>query len=262
MNYWFQESNPDHPHIDAAAAYVLGALEPEEHNDFERHVAACNDCRKEVTELYMVRQSLPAMLPQKTPSPRVHEAVMQQVQKEVTLFESAQLDEIFAPPRVWYRQRLAPSVAWAAICTALFLGLLGGGQFEHLLNPEGDDTQMVFATVNPQVAPMVQASLHTGGSDPGATLSLRRLPAQQAGQAYRVWIRESERSPLEPVVTKLRQTNKGVTQIFLGRDINDVSELVLTLETGEIGTVPNGKAVLSINLGEGPAGPVQAAPSA
>jgi hypothetical protein len=252
MNNWFQESTPAHHEAESVAAYLLGALEA---------VACCSDCRKEVTELYPVRQILPTMVPQATPPDHVRLAVLSKARKEVALFKSAQPDEIFTPPAAWYRQRLAPSVAWAAICTALFLGILGGGQFENLIDPGANDTRMMFATVNPEVAPMVQASLQTVGSDAGATLTLRRLPEPQADQAYQVWIRNSERSPLEAVTTKLRKASLGVNEITLDRKLKEVDELVLTLETGEIGSKPNGQAILNVNLGNGPVRPTQAVPS-
>lgn len=47
-----------HPFAHDDAAYVLGALEPAERADFERHLAGCADCRRRVAEV----APLPALL--------------------------------------------------------------------------------------------------------------------------------------------------------------------------------------------------------
>ena len=47
-----------------AAAYVLGALEPEELEAFRRHLASCVVCRDEVAAFSQVADALPMAAPQ------------------------------------------------------------------------------------------------------------------------------------------------------------------------------------------------------
>ena len=50
-----------------AAAYVLGALEPDERRAFEAHVAECATCAEEVRALRPVADALAHSVPQRTP---------------------------------------------------------------------------------------------------------------------------------------------------------------------------------------------------
>ena len=50
-----------------AAAYVLGALEPDERRAFEAHVAGCASCAEEVRALQRVTDALALSVPQRTP---------------------------------------------------------------------------------------------------------------------------------------------------------------------------------------------------
>ncbi|QYC38905.1 Anti-sigma-L factor RslA [Nonomuraea coxensis DSM 45129] len=43
---------------DGVAAYVLGVLDEEEHEAFERHLDACEQCRRELVELVELPEQL------------------------------------------------------------------------------------------------------------------------------------------------------------------------------------------------------------
>jgi anti-sigma-K factor RskA len=62
-----------------AAAYVLGALEPEERRAFEAHIAACASCAEEIRSLQQVADALAQSVPQRTPRPELRARVLDSI---------------------------------------------------------------------------------------------------------------------------------------------------------------------------------------
>ena len=63
-------SAQDHSRFsDDVGAYLLGALEPDELGAFERHLAACAECRRAVDELRVAADALPRSVEQLAPPP-------------------------------------------------------------------------------------------------------------------------------------------------------------------------------------------------
>ncbi len=76
-------SEQDHEHWkDEAAAYVLGALEPGEAADFERHAAGCADCRAELRWLRPAVNLLPASVEQVDPPAELRARILDQARSE------------------------------------------------------------------------------------------------------------------------------------------------------------------------------------
>lgn len=68
--------NPMHDEHALAAAYVLGALDPDERRTFEAHAATCSVCQEEVRSLQRVAAALAHAVPQRTPNPEVRARVL------------------------------------------------------------------------------------------------------------------------------------------------------------------------------------------
>jgi anti-sigma-K factor RskA len=62
-----------------AAGYVLGTLDPEEREQFARHLATCAECREEVRSLERVSLAMATGVPRRTPRPELRERVLQTV---------------------------------------------------------------------------------------------------------------------------------------------------------------------------------------
>ncbi|MBA3809610.1 MAG: hypothetical protein H0X28_14645, partial [Solirubrobacterales bacterium] len=67
---------------DNAAPYVLGALEREDFEAFQSHLATCVVCREEVAALQLVANALPAAAPQLSAPPELKSRIMATVQSE------------------------------------------------------------------------------------------------------------------------------------------------------------------------------------
>ena len=91
-------SENGHEHrSDALAAYLLGALEPGEAAELERHLAGCEECRTELEWLRPAVQQLPESVQRVEAPPELRGRLMEQVRSEA---ESA------PAPRPARRQRV------------------------------------------------------------------------------------------------------------------------------------------------------------
>ena len=69
-------------HSDDAAAYVLGALEPNEAARFREHLETCAACREEVAALGQVVDALPIAAPQHPVPRRLRRRVLRAVRED------------------------------------------------------------------------------------------------------------------------------------------------------------------------------------
>jgi hypothetical protein len=197
---------PDHAEwADAVGAYLLRALEPEEFERFEAHLAECPRCLRDVAELRVAADALPVSVPLVSPSPALKGRIMAVVNSEAQLLAAAgracgrararavlrprprALRRTCAPALVRWARRLADASRRRARLRGLLLA--GGGAAGVLLS--GDEaTRTVVATTQ---SPAADVRLEIG--EEGATLLATNMPAPPRGRVYQVWIKRPGRIP-------------------------------------------------------------------
>lgn len=100
------------------AAYVLGALSPEERRDFEEHLAGCSDCQAAVSEL----AGIPGLLAQVSPEDAA--LVAAQTSQEV---EAEALPKTLLPSRIADQRKRRRRLVTALVAVAAALVLIAGG---------------------------------------------------------------------------------------------------------------------------------------
>ena len=197
-----------------AAAYVLGALEPEERRAFEAHVAGCATCAEDVRSLQQVADGLAHSVPQHTPRPDLRARVLDSIVPGA----SASSAVVVAAPRT-------AMPAWLALAAALALAI-GASAYAWQLQQrvrtlearldsaeerassaerevatvrrQADEAQ---AAMNVMAAPdMVRIDLAgqpaaaaararaRGSRNRGLVFAARNLPQAPAGRVYQVWV--------------------------------------------------------------------------
>lgn len=166
---------------DELAAYALGALEPGEGAELERHLAGCEECRAELEWLRPAVQLLPESVERVEPPPQLRGRLMEQVRSES---DGPRTSRSF----FGLRQRggglalrpLAGLAAVALVVAALAgYAISGGGS-----NGSGETT--VIAGHSPGVtAEMVR----DGDSGTLRLANLRQLPPDEVLQA---WVQRGE----------------------------------------------------------------------
>ena len=160
-----------------AAAYALGALEPDEAHAFEAHIESCAVCRDEVAAFVAAADALPLAAPQHPVPPalrrRVMREVAQQSRRSAARPSAGWLASLTGAPR-----RAAAGLAVAVAVGALVLGIsLAGG---------GSATRVIKAGVG-------SAELQISGSR--GQLVVAHLPRPGAGRIYELWIQRGSSAP-------------------------------------------------------------------
>jgi anti-sigma-K factor RskA len=159
---------PDHlaPHPDLAG-YVLGALDPEEAEAFERHLADCDACRAEVAEL----RGLPGLLDQAAPAVEVPPGLRERTFAAV---ERAAADG-----------RRRPLLRLAAVAAALVVALVGGVVVSQL-GDRGQAVELALAPA-PGHAGRATAKLRQAGDGVQVDMEVSGLAPNQGASVYECW---------------------------------------------------------------------------
>ncbi|HEX8051309.1 MAG TPA: zf-HC2 domain-containing protein, partial [Solirubrobacterales bacterium] len=105
---------------DDLAAYMLGALDPREAEDFERHLEGCEHCQEELRWLQPAVHALPEELERTEPPPQLRASLMAEVRADAEA-ETRSAPARPARSRRWF---LKPAVGFAVLAL-LVAGVVG-----------------------------------------------------------------------------------------------------------------------------------------
>ncbi len=162
-----------------AAAYALGALEPQEAEAFRRHMRGCAVCRDEVEALGGVVQALPLAVHQYELPGGVRRQVMRDVRREPR--GRAHGRQLLGRPRVRERVVAAAVGLAAAAGGAVAVVGVGGG---------------VAATVVQASLIGISGSAQLRVAAGRAELLVRHLTPPGAGHVYEVWLQSGHAAPI------------------------------------------------------------------
>jgi hypothetical protein len=241
-------------------AYALGALEPEERADVERHLAGCPACRARVRELEVVAHRLPQAL-----------AAVSALEPPAEL-EARVLGGMPAKPE---RHRLRVRPAAQAALAGLALLLIAGSviSMQLALGRERDlrsrltrivgEQPIVFEVVDsPQTVKRIlrpasarfarsYGKLYTRPGFHEAVSFGARLPAPPEGRAYHLWLTSAGRPRLAGVLTI--RNGFGLLVVRGDRPGPTFERAELTLQPAGAAR-PGGTPVLVWSAGEGSTG--------
>lgn len=211
------------------AAYVLGALDPDEVEAFRKHLDSCVVCRDEVAALREAAEVLPMAAPQH-PAPR---GLRRRVLAEV------RADARAAPRRRRIRRPLMmlsrPVLAGG---TALVVGLAAIGGVELASSGGSGAARVVAATVG-------HAELRLAGGR--AELIVHRLPLPRADRIYEVWLKRPGHAPA-PTSALFSVTSSGDGDVAVPGNLHGVNEVMVTEEPSGGSLVPTSQPVVVARL--------------
>jgi anti-sigma factor RsiW len=166
---------------DLTAGYALDALDPDERERYEEHLASCESCREELQEFWQVAGALGRAAGGPTPPPALRERILQQARDE-------------RPNVVPLRRRVtAPVLASAAAVAALVAVALGIWSLS--LSSDLDDANGVIEVLsdpNAQVRESAGGEANLVVTPTGrAALVVRRLAPAPPGKDYEIWVFEN-----------------------------------------------------------------------
>jgi anti-sigma-K factor RskA len=190
------------------AAYMLGALEPGEAAEFERHLEGCEHCQAEMRWFEPAVQTLPESVERQEPPRSLRENLMAEVRADVRPTKELR-------PRWSWSWR--PAVAVAAVVLAIAavagyeVGRGGGGE-------EGAST--IVSREHGVVVKMVRE----GG---GGTLRLANVQQLPPGKVLEAWVRRE--GTVEPVPALFVPDREGRASTTIA-DISGVDTVMVTEE--------------------------------
>jgi anti-sigma-K factor RskA len=241
-------SAPDHARwSEDIGAYLLGALPSAEREGFERHLAACPECRREVEELSIAADALPSAAPPVTPPPELKQRIMTVVDAEASLLAAAgsRADEPEAAPRRERRGFFArrwtfrPALALAASMLLLAIGVAGG-----VLAGGGSGERTVSAQVAGSAAG-AQAKLIVGKD--GSQLVMTRFPQPPAGRVYQVWTLKPGQNP-QPTNVLWTPLADGSATVSVPGSLDGVQSVLVSTEPRGGSAAPTSMPVVNASL--------------
>ena len=165
---------------DDIAAYLLGALEPGEAAELERHIAGCPECEQELQRLRPAVRVLPETVERVEPPAALRGRLMEQVRSEAAGSQAAPAAGR-APRR---RFGLRPLAGLAAL--ALVVAAIGGYAISDSGSGGGPKTTTVVSGHSPGVTAEMVREGETG------TLRLANLHQLPAGKVLQAWVQRGK----------------------------------------------------------------------
>ena len=225
--------------VDYAGAYVLGAMAPDEREQFEIHLATCTICSEEVDDLRPAAKALPMASPPMVPPPGLKDRIMVEVEREAQLLAQAGPSADRPDPAPPRRRRGWSLGGWrlAPVAAALLIaGVLAGTALD------GTDTRRIEADVD---APGASAQLEVSGEK--ATLVAQNLPTPPEGRVYEVWVQPNgpKDTPPEPTNVLFVPRGDGSAEAAIPGSVSDMQQVIVTDEPPTGSDTPTGEALLS-----------------
>jgi anti-sigma-K factor RskA len=166
---------------DLTAGYALDALDPAEREQYEAHLASCEQCRDELQGFWRVTGSLAHAAGGPTPPPALRERILEQARSERT--NVVPLPRRFAP-------RAFSAVAAVAAVAAIGLGLWATSLSRDLDGAE--DRLAVLAHPNARAVETADGEAQLIVTPAGdAALLVRELAPAPKGKDYEIWVIEN-----------------------------------------------------------------------
>jgi anti-sigma factor RsiW len=210
-----------------AAAYALGALEPDEAERFRAHLEGCVICRDELSAFQQVAGALPMAAPQH-PAPRgLRRKVLRQVRSEPRAATSERAAAPRTAPRI--RPAWAGALAGAVAVVVAVVIAVGSG---------GSGTRVIASVVG-------QAQLRVSGGH--GELIVKHLAAPSAGHIYEVWLKTATGAP-QPTKALFSVTSRGAADVDVPGSLQGISTVMVTQEPSGGEPHPTSRAVIVANL--------------
>ena len=244
-------SAPDHDHwADSTAAYLLGALPDDEVAGFEHHLETCAACRRELAELRVAADALPASAPPVTPPAALKTRIMAVVESDAELLsaagEGADRPAVAPAParrRGWLSGLLARPAPAAALAALL---LLAGGVGGALVAGGGEEgARTITAQVNRAAAPDARVSLEVDGDGRGVLVG-RNLPPPPRGRIYQVWLLRPGAKAPEPTPALFGVSTDGSAAVAVPGNLDGVKQVLVTHEPLGGSRAPTRAPILSV----------------
>ena len=218
---------------DELAAYLLGALEPGEAAELERHLAGCEECRTELEWLRPAVQLLPESVGRAEPPPELRGRLMEQVRSEAESAPAARSTRRWSIAG-WSLRPLAGLAALVLVVAAVAAYAIGSGD-----SGGGAGTTTVVTGHSPGVVAEV---VRQDGSGTLHLTNLHQLPPDKVLQA---WVEKEGRVVSAKTLFVPNQDGTASATI---EDMKGVKTVMVTAEPRGGSVQPTSPPIVSVAI--------------
>jgi anti-sigma-K factor RskA len=264
--------NSRHDELQAmAAAYVVGALDPDESREFEAHLTQCRECTADVQSLRPVALALAHAVPRRTPPPALRERVLSSIgagaQGRAIGVHPARLS--WTDARVWLPIAAAFVIAAGSALYALQLRVrvveletrldvttrqIAAAQLRvadaQRVALEAQSAMAVLAApdlarieLKGQAAAPQATARALWSRQRGMVFTVSNLPAAPAGKVYQVWV-VTAKAPISAGLLTVGERLEALSFFRTPVDIPAPTAVAVTLEPAGGVPAPTGDTVL------------------
>ncbi|HEU4738554.1 MAG TPA: anti-sigma factor [Solirubrobacterales bacterium] len=215
---------------DDLAAYMLGALEPGEAAELERHLEGCERCREEMRWLEPAVHSLPESVERREPPKQLRHSLMAEVRADVPAKEPVR-----SRSRRWV---LKPAVGFAVVA------LLVAGVVGYEVGKDGSGGGEAASTTVRQIGGMTVKMVQEGES---GTLQLSGVPQIPQDKVLEAWVKREGEVEAVPALLVPDRHGQAETRIA---DMTGVETVMVTEEPQGGSDAPTGEPLMSMSVPE------------
>jgi anti-sigma-K factor RskA len=223
------------------AAFALDALDPEERETYEAHLAQCARCREELASLGETATALAFGVTSPAPPKRLRDHILAAAAAE-------RENVVPLPMRRPWLVRATVAAASVAACAAVVLGVWAG-TLSHSLDRARAASARAEMAAQVLADPNSQQTSLTGGNgmlavDPSGrgVLVVHRLPAAPSGRTYEAWVIPPGGVPRK---AGLFSSKGSMTMVPLAENVPKGSVVAATVERAGGVDKPTGTPVFS-----------------
>jgi len=217
---------------DEIAAYLLGALEPGEAAELERHLAGCEECRTELEWLRPAAQLLPESVERVEPPRELRGRLMEQVRSEAETTQAPQRAPGWSIGS-WSPRPVAGLAVLALVVAAVAAYAIGNG------GSGGEDATTVVTGRSPGVTAEMVSQGESG------TLHLANLHQLPRDKVLQAWVERGER--VESAKTLFVPNPDGTASATID-GMDGVTTVMVTAEPRGGSTQPTGAPIVSVSI--------------
>jgi hypothetical protein len=211
-------------------AYLLGALDPRETDEFERHLEGCELCQGEMRWLEPAVQTLPETVERTEPPRQLRESLMAEVRADARRGSRGTA----AAPR--WRWLLKPAMGFAV------LALLVAGVVGYQVGSDGDGDKGGDSTIVRQIDGITVKMIREGDGGTLELVGVRQLPP---GKVLEAWVERDGEVEAVPALFVPDRNGQAETTIA---DMSGVETVMVTEEPQGGSETPTGEPIVAVSV--------------
>jgi anti-sigma-K factor RskA len=217
------------------AAYMLGALEPDETASFERHLAGCERCQEEVRWFEPAMGTLLESVERQEPPRSLRENLMAEVRADARPADRHRASLSDRLRRSWSTRGLRLAAGFAA----LLLAIAGVAGYEIGKGGSDETERTVLSSREHGV------SVKMVREGEGGTLHLANLHELPPGKVLEAWVRREGEVEAVPALLVPDRGGRAETTIA---DMGGVDTVMVTEEPQGGSEEPTGEAIVTMSV--------------